>query len=807
MSFNYLRRYPAQLLLKSLHYNRTLVYLNLSNNQISDQDVVVSASFLEKNTTLQSLDLSFNMIENRGCIALSYCLSQLSCVNFTQLNLLNNKIGDIGYKFAVERMLFVLHQNYELHYAVYHQEKNKMVNNVTIPVKKTVRSQALASVYDELNGIRRENDQSEINKPPAPVDASPVSPRIYRLLSIICFPIKNNDRVAFSSWSTNLASAVQFNPLELSGKHELQLSDAFDYIRARICMDAIEQNPCILVKEFKWYNDVVNGFEYPSISRHIHSNLSIVKPIMDAIHHVCSDETRGLANCTPRVLYEQEYPNVVMTGPFDQSHHLLTLLYRLIHLLNKSVEEKLKANHLLEVKSVLLDLGQRLSFNITPELMFFLLEKWHRLDAMHSRYRIGEIYNPWKQQVSLHDEKEGGSSKKSSGSKRGSSGKGPSVYQDIEEALQKERESSSDGEILISDPVVIVKFLICNIYDYIKQYSTEMNIQQFYQNQHIFAQAQLLTAKYITLQRFANTNNQNSKSTLKVASAFEIYPPDHEKIQMNPYELLVRMITELTFQYNNSTGMSAVVSALNGVDTDQSISNPGSKKVFELPTNKNFGTATKKSSEVEDDEALQDPIEECFVHATQFLQYILLQIQNFMMVTCPYQSVKIVSNSIPDVRNDLPSHGILTLEMHVPSLQSSFHKAFTPQKHYLFDAFLTTLCYDYASYNHDRILYQSQNDSMKLFSNVANLTGTLLQILEYDDNILHLTCEQAELVLKIVFAAKKGFHLNGIERLLFQIADSNDIRRFIIRNCYFHEVRLIVFIQMNALYFWLLICR
>jgi hypothetical protein len=455
------------------------------------------------------------------------------------------------------------------------------------------------------------------------------------------------------------------------------------------------------------------------------------------------------------------------------------------------VEEKLKSSHLLEVRTVLVELGHRLSFNMTSELIFYLLEKWNRLDALHARYRIAEIYNPWRQQLSAQGE---GTSKKSSN--LGGSSKSNSVYQDIDEALKKEREENHEGEILISDPIVIIKFLICSIYDYILQHNSDMNIHQLYGNQQLFTRAQLLAVKHITLQRLSNISNQNTKSTLKVASAFEVYPPDHDKIQMNSYELLVRMITELTFQYNNSTGISAAAAALQGVDTDAPSGGVVPKKVLELPSNKHVSQTGKKSCTEE--ELLQDPIEECFLHATQFLQYVLLQIQNFTMISCPYQSVKIVSNSISDVRNDLPSHGTLSLEIYVPSVQSTFHKSFSLHKQYLFDAFLTTLSYDYAMYDHVHILYETKNDTKNLFSNVVNLTNTLLHILEYDDNILHLTCEQAELILKIIFAAKKGYHMYGIERLLLQINNVHEVRRFITRNCYFHEVSNSLMISCNS---------
>lgn len=56
------------------------------------------------------------------------------------------------------------------------------------------------------------------------------------------------------------------------------------------------------------------------------------------------------------------------------------------------------------------------------------------------------------------------------------------------------------------------------------------------------------------------------------------------------------------------------------------------------------------------------------------------------------------------------------------------------------------------------------------------------------ENVLQVTCIQAEWILKHILKRRLTNHIEIIEKLLFQLSTPDETRRFLIRNLYFHEV-------------------
>lgn len=118
----------ARAIAKALKYNRTLKYLNISKNFVLHEGCTVLADTLQHNRVLTKLDLSNNLLYSDGAKALSLGLcnqlttqniitatqsflsrqsssnsnsgtASLQCNALTELNLMNNEIGNTGLKY------------------------------------------------------------------------------------------------------------------------------------------------------------------------------------------------------------------------------------------------------------------------------------------------------------------------------------------------------------------------------------------------------------------------------------------------------------------------------------------------------------------------------------------------------------------------------------------------------------------------------------------------------------------------------------------------------------------------------------
>jgi hypothetical protein len=733
LSNNFFRRFSAQLLLKSLRFNRCLISLNLSSNQISDHDAIVSAMFLEGNTSLQSLDLSSNQIENNGCIALAYCLSQLSCINFTLLNLLGNNIGSHAHQFVLERMLFVLHQNHEIHYAMNYQESNRRLFQPMYSLSSVdkVLSSTISSVQD--------NDHDHIKDKSRSSPCSPKSrpkARIFRLFNILCEP----------SVDKGLLSQDKLDWLNPSGKFNFDLSNAFDSIHARIILDIIESNPCSTVEEMSWFNDISKTRDCLTLARSVHRPMEQVASLVNAHIQNCSNEKRFSSNTTPRQLYQEKH-DISMSNPYNYANNLIALLQELVILQNQSVDIKLKSTHLFAVQQLFVKIGDKLSLDMSKDLIFFLLDRWNHFEYMHNSYHTNDIYGPWEQLVSTEYNK---SSKLFRDTK---------VFQDIDDSISTHNQSmNNEPKQILSDVIVMLKFIVCSVFDFLSE-SSHMDIQKLYKNKQLLLSVRSLTAEQVTLP-IAHLRK-------KFSAAFDYQKPGQETVKMDSYELLVRMISELSMQYNTHPLL----------ERDQ------------VKQESVYNNQTEKSER----NASDDPVNFVFIEATQFMHYVLLQLLQSTMLSCPYQSAKYFGSAISDFRSEFPSHGTLTIVLTIPMITSRFDRIFSKEKQYLLNAWHALLSFDHTSFEKDNILIGTTNDTDRLFSNVWNLISTLKRILEYDVNILCLSCEQAELVLKILCFSKDRGHLQFIERLVLQISTSEEASRFLVRNCYLHEVGLFLF--------------
>ena len=79
----------ATALATALHYNTTLTYLSLSNNNIGDDGVTALATALHRNTTLTYLYLISNNIGDDGATALATALDRNTTVQYLGLNCRN----------------------------------------------------------------------------------------------------------------------------------------------------------------------------------------------------------------------------------------------------------------------------------------------------------------------------------------------------------------------------------------------------------------------------------------------------------------------------------------------------------------------------------------------------------------------------------------------------------------------------------------------------------------------------------------------------------------------------------------------
>ena len=92
----------------ALEENSTLTSLDLSWNEIGDKGATSMAAALEKNSTLTSLDLSENEIGHIGAASLAAALQKNSTL--TSMSLRGNDIGDEG----VASLAAALEKNYAL---------------------------------------------------------------------------------------------------------------------------------------------------------------------------------------------------------------------------------------------------------------------------------------------------------------------------------------------------------------------------------------------------------------------------------------------------------------------------------------------------------------------------------------------------------------------------------------------------------------------------------------------------------------------------------------------------------------------
>jgi len=93
---HYLDKWAAEELAEVLMENRTVLNLNLSHNQISDDGVIHIARMLEKNKTIHTLDISFNGLTRKGTRHIINCLN--NNVFITELFMEEDTIelGDLG---------------------------------------------------------------------------------------------------------------------------------------------------------------------------------------------------------------------------------------------------------------------------------------------------------------------------------------------------------------------------------------------------------------------------------------------------------------------------------------------------------------------------------------------------------------------------------------------------------------------------------------------------------------------------------------------------------------------------------------
>ena len=94
----------AELLAEEMEKNTTIQGINLTDNNIGYAGAEALSTMLHKNTTIQSINLTDNNIGDAGAEALSTMLHKNTTVEF--LYLTNNNIGDAGAKALAEAMQY-----------------------------------------------------------------------------------------------------------------------------------------------------------------------------------------------------------------------------------------------------------------------------------------------------------------------------------------------------------------------------------------------------------------------------------------------------------------------------------------------------------------------------------------------------------------------------------------------------------------------------------------------------------------------------------------------------------------------------
>ena len=132
-------------LLRSTH---NLANLSITNSLLNDESIHTLMSGLTHNETITSVNLSHNLIQNKGCEEIATHLSWPSCV-LISLNLSDNRIGSEG----GNALGNALNQNYTLHFLDIHLNELGEDGGVGL-LEGVIHNQCLLSLNISSNQMR-----------------------------------------------------------------------------------------------------------------------------------------------------------------------------------------------------------------------------------------------------------------------------------------------------------------------------------------------------------------------------------------------------------------------------------------------------------------------------------------------------------------------------------------------------------------------------------------------------------------------------------------------------------------------------
>lgn len=162
----------------------------------------------------------------------------------------------------------------------------------------------------------------------------------------------------------------------------------------------------------------------------------------------------------------------------------------------------------------------------------------------------------------------------------------------------------------------------------------------------------------------------------------------------------------------------------------------------------------------------------------QFLQLLSTRLVDTLLTIPPAPFlVPSVGSGQYDAENSnrkwqVPETGLMTLASAIPLVKGLKTQAFPDHAFHIFLRSFATL--------------------PRHFHSLAGYFETLLTV-AYEsalkENILLLTCEEAEWILRLLLAQKLGHVVHWVEKLLIQLVSPVEVRRFLVRNLHPHEVR------------------
>eukprot|EP01031_Cornospumella_fuschlensis_P030523 gene30523-36887_t len=237
-------------LAESLLNNTSVQKLQAASCGIGVQDANISmiwCDLLEKNATITHLDLSNNFMRRQLAITM---FSKISTnTSLKTLNMSYNQLTDLEACFCA----LYLEQNASL--TTLDLSSNMCSSKACIALSFAAAQPTCSLQFLNLNG--------------SIVSELAVLYSLQCMHEVACQVHVQEDRILHIACNGTLKSDddINFNPLQLTGKHDLDLSNPFDRIIAKMCLKEADRNPNSKINFVKWLNPLFNTYEHISLAR------------------------------------------------------------------------------------------------------------------------------------------------------------------------------------------------------------------------------------------------------------------------------------------------------------------------------------------------------------------------------------------------------------------------------------------------------------------------------------------------------------------------------------------------------------